>query len=157
MGGVQLIALASTYLGGEVPPSISTPRHHGHTLSFILIFVSTITTACCVKKWAECKIFKLKCKKLLYTQWKIHTVKDFTHSFVTTLSQIYALWSVKFLCLKLRFFNKFDKYQLWTCFLKIGKKFYQSILIETIAICVGEARINISRSNFVAASALPRI
>ena len=62
-----------------------------------LIFVTTITTAGCVKNLAKCKNFQMEHEKLLYTQCEIlHTV----------LSQIYELPSVKFLGLKLQLCQK---------------------------------------------------
>ena len=49
----------------------------------MLIFVTTITTAGCVKKLAKCRIFQSEREKLFYTQCKIvHTVQNFTHSFI---------------------------------------------------------------------------
>ena len=38
-----------------------------------LIFVTTITTSCCVKKLAKCKIFQLERAKCLTHSVKVHT------------------------------------------------------------------------------------
>ena len=64
-----------------------------------LIFVTTITTAGCVKNLAKCKNFQMEHEKLLYTQ----TQCEILH---TVLSQIYELPSVKFLGLKLQLCQK---------------------------------------------------
>ena len=98
-----------------------------------LIFVTTITTAGCVRNLAKCKIFQLEREK----------TKFFTHSF----SRIYLLSSVKFDGFKLRLCKKLQIRGMMITSYLIGLP----VLILCVWVAVTEAQ-RIYVSLFVASS-----